>query len=112
MPVLDAACMGLFHAVSAFDNAGFGLHADSLTPYAIDVWVTLPVAAAVILGGIGFPVLLELLRHRNRARTTGRRGRSLHTKLTVVTTGALLLTGMVLTCLLGWSNPGRCGARP
>ncbi|MEV0600382.1 potassium transporter TrkG [Streptomyces sp. NPDC050315] len=105
----DALYLGLFHAVSAFNNAGFGLHADSLTRYAQDPWVTLPVAAAVILGGIGFPVLLELLRHRNRRRTTGRRYWSLHTKLTLVTTAVLLLVGTVLTCLLEWSNPGTLG---
>lgn len=62
----SALYLGYFHAVSAFNNAGFGLHADSLTRYAQDAWVTLPVAAAVILGGIGFPVMLELLRHRRR----------------------------------------------
>ncbi|MEI5034949.1 potassium transporter TrkG [Streptomyces sp. S1A(2023)] len=105
----DAAYLGFFHAVSAFNNAGFGLHADSLTRYAQDPWVTLPIAAAVILGGLGFPVLLELLRHRQRRLTTGRRGWSLHTKLTLVTTAVLLVTGTVFTCLLEWSNPGTLG---
>lgn len=106
----DAVHRGIFHAVSAFNNAGFGLRADSLTPYAQDPWVTVPVSAAVILGGIGFPVLLELLRHRNRKRTTGRRGWTLHTRLTVVTTAALLLIGTVFTCLLEWGNAGTLGS--
>jgi potassium uptake TrkH family protein len=97
----DAAYLGFFHAVSAFNNAGFGLHADSLTRYAQDPWV--------ILGGIGFPVLLELLRHRQRRLTTGRRGWSLHTKLTLITSAALLVTGTVFTCLLEWGNPGTLG---
>ncbi|MEV0174718.1 potassium transporter TrkG [Streptomyces sp. NPDC050803] len=105
----DAVYLGWFHAVSAFNNAGFGLHADNLTRYARDPWVTLPVAAAVILGGLGFPVLLELLRHRNRARTTGRRNWTLHTKLTLITSAVLLLVGTVLTCLLEWSNKGTFG---
>ncbi|MGW0820241.1 TrkH family potassium uptake protein [Streptomyces sp. NPDC002845] len=105
----DALYLGYFHAVSAFNNAGFGLHADSLSGYSQDPWVTLPVATAVILGGIGFPVLLELLRHRNRQRTTGRRNWSLHTKLTLITTAVLLTGGTVLTCLLEWSNPGTLG---
>jgi potassium uptake TrkH family protein len=105
----DALYHGFFHAVSAFNNAGFGLHADSLTRYAHDPWVTLPVAAAVILGGIGFPVLLELMRHRHRKRTTGRRNWTLHTKLTLVTTAVLLLGGTVLTCLLEWSHTGTLG---
>ncbi len=107
--IADSAYSGLFHAVSAFNNAGFGLHADSLTPYARDPWVTLPIALAVILGGLGFPVLLELLRHRTRRRLTGRRTWSLHTRMTLVTTAALLLTGTVLTCLLEWTNPGTLG---
>ncbi|MCY0946691.1 TrkH family potassium uptake protein [Streptomyces antarcticus] len=104
--VAEAAYSGFFHAVSAFNNAGFGLHADSLTPYAQDPWITLPIAVAVILGGLGFPVLLELLRHRTRRRTTGRRNWSLHTRLTLVTSAALLFIGTVLTCLLEWTNPG------
>ncbi|MEU3280257.1 TrkH family potassium uptake protein [Streptomyces antibioticus] len=107
--IADSAYSGLFHAVSAFNNAGFGLHADSLTPYAQDPWVTLPVALAVILGGLGFPVLLELLRHRTRRRLTGRRNWTLHTRMTLVTTAVLLLTGMLFTCLLEWGNPGTLG---
>ncbi|GAU67093.1 Ktr system potassium uptake protein KtrB [Streptomyces sp. NBRC 110611] len=105
----EAAYLGFFHAVSAFNNAGFGLHADSLTGYAQDPWVTLPIAVAVILGGLGFPVLLELLRHRTRRRMTGRRTWSLHTKLTLITTALLLVTGALLTCLLEWENEGTLG---
>ncbi|MFE9771228.1 TrkH family potassium uptake protein [Streptomyces sp. NPDC005931] len=105
----SAVYLGYFHAVSAFNNAGFGLHADSLTRYAQDPWVTLPVAAAVILGGLGFPVLLELMRHRRRRRTTGLRTWSLHAKLTLSTTVVLLVGGTLLTCLLEWTNPGTLG---
>ncbi|MFD4721808.1 TrkH family potassium uptake protein [Streptomyces sp. NPDC058423] len=107
--IAESAYSGLFHAVSAFNNAGFGLHVDSLTPYAQDPWVTLPIALAVILGGLGFPVLLELLRHRTRRRLTGRRTWTLHTRMTLLTTLVLLLTGTVLTCLLEWTNPGTLG---
>ncbi|MHC0430593.1 TrkH family potassium uptake protein [Streptomyces sp. O3] len=105
----DALYGGVFHSVSAFNNAGFGLRGDSLTRYAADPWITLPIAGAVILGGIGFPVLLELLRHRAKRRRTGRRLWSLHLKLTVITTAALLLTGTVLTIVLEWTNPGTLG---
>ncbi len=105
----EAVYLGYFHAVSAFNNAGFGPHADNLTRYAQDPWVTLPIALAVILGGIGFPVLLEMLRHRNRARTTGRKNWTLHTKLTVITSVLLLLVGTVLTGLMEWTNPNTLG---
>ncbi|MDI3406469.1 TrkH family potassium uptake protein [Streptomyces cavernicola] len=107
--VRDAAYLGFFHSVSAFNNAGFGLHPDNLTRYAQDPWVTLPVSAAVILGGLGFPVLLELLRHRHRRTSTGRRNWTLHTKLTLLTTAALLLIGTLLTCVLEWTNKGTLG---
>ncbi|MDT0342917.1 TrkH family potassium uptake protein [Streptomyces litchfieldiae] len=100
---------GVFHAVSAFNNAGFGLYADSLVGYAEDPWVMLPVAGAVILGGIGFPVIIELLRHRSRRRTTGRVGWSLHLKLTLLTTAVLLVAGTAMTLLLEWSNRGTLG---
>lgn len=105
----ESVYLGYFHAVSAFNNAGFGLHADSLTRYADDPWVTLPIAAAVILGGIGFPVLLEVLRHRHRRRTTGRRNWTLHTKLTLITTVVLLAVGTFLTCMLEWTNSRTLG---
>ncbi|MFE6286503.1 TrkH family potassium uptake protein [Streptomyces sp. NPDC057877] len=105
----DAVYLGFFHAVSAFNNAGFGLHADSLTQYARDPYMTLPVAVAVILGGIGFPVLLEWLRHRRRRQLTGRRGWSLHFRLTVLTTAVLLGLGALLTCALEWGNDGTLG---
>ncbi|WP_349239929.1 potassium transporter TrkG [Streptomyces sp. CC219B] len=105
----DAVYLGYFHAVSAFNNAGFGLHADNLVGYVDDPWIMLPVALAVILGGLGFPVLLELLRHRQRQRTTGRRNWTLHTRLTLITTAALLLVGTVLTCLLEWTNDDTLG---
>ena len=54
--------LGVFHAISAFNNAGFALFSDNLIGFAADPWICLPIAAAVILGGIGFPVLFELRR--------------------------------------------------
>ncbi|WP_338118320.1 TrkH family potassium uptake protein [Streptomyces coryli] len=105
----QSAYSGFFHAVSAFNNAGFGLHFDSLTGYSSDPWVMLPIAAAVIFGGLGFPVLLEVLRHRHRRRTTGRRKWSLHTRLTLLVTVLLLAAGSVLTCALEWTNGDTLG---
>jgi Trk-type K+ transport system membrane component len=107
MSIGDAAYHAVFHAVSAFNNAGFGLRPDNLVRYQHDPAIQLPVAAAVILGGLGFPVLLEVLRHRTRSR--GPRRWSLHTKLTLVTTAGLLVAGTVLTGLLEWRNPDTLG---
>ncbi|MBV7301559.1 TrkH family potassium uptake protein [Corynebacterium sp. TAE3-ERU2] len=53
----QAVWQGGFHAVSAFNNAGFALHSDSLIPYANDALILLPVAAAIIVGGVGFYIV-------------------------------------------------------
>ncbi|MFI1966141.1 TrkH family potassium uptake protein [Streptomyces pathocidini] len=106
----EAVHYGFFHAVSAFNNAGFGLRDNNLVDYADDPWILLPMAAACILGGIGFPVLLELLRgSRVGSRSRAAHRWSLHTRLTVVTYGLLLVAGMLMICLLEWGNPGTLG---
>jgi trk system potassium uptake protein len=104
MPPARAAYHGLFHAVSAFNNAGFALYSDSLVRYAQDGWICLPVAIAVIFGGLGFPVLFELRRNLVRPRDW-----SLHTKLTVGMTVLLLSLGTVFITATEWSNPGTLG---
>jgi trk system potassium uptake protein len=70
-PAGRAAWLGVFHSVSAFNNAGFALYRDNLIGFVTDGWVSLTVALAVIAGGLGFPVLLELLRAPRR-RVAGR----------------------------------------
>ncbi|GAA5162133.1 potassium transporter TrkG [Pseudonocardia eucalypti] len=100
-----AAYEGLFHSVSAFNNAGFALYSDSLMGFVTDPWICLPIAVAVIVGGIGFPVVLELWR---RFRTP--RAWSLHTKITVLATAVLLAVGTVLITALEWDNPKTMGA--
>jgi Trk-type K+ transport system membrane component len=104
-PFGQAAYHGLFHAVSAFNNAGFGLYSDSLVRYVDDPWVCLPIAIAVIAGGLGFPVLFELRRQFRRPSRW-----SLHTRITVTMTGVLLVLGSVFTIANEWSNPGTLGA--
>ncbi|PJJ53415.1 potassium uptake TrkH family protein [Mumia flava] len=103
---------GVFHAVSAFNNAGFSLNSDSLVGYAGDPWILLPICAAVILGGLGFPVIVEALRHRAVQRTTGRRGWSLHLRLTLLATVVLLVVGTLAVAVLEWRNPATLGAMP
>ncbi|WP_456107164.1 TrkH family potassium uptake protein [Prauserella endophytica] len=98
---------GVFHAVSAFNNAGFALYTDSLTRFATDAWICVPISIAVLAGGLGFPVWLEIWRHRRRER--GRRRWSLHTKITVLTSGLLLLVGFVVITIAEWNNPETLG---
>ena len=100
----EAAWSAVFHAVSAFNNAGFSLHADSLTRYAGDALVLTPIMVAIVVGGIGFPVLHDL-RHRLRDP----RHWSLHTKLTLVGSLALLVGGFVAILLFEWNNAGTLG---
>ncbi len=93
--------MALFHSVSAFCNAGFDLFGSyaSLTAFSGDPLVLLTVAVLIILGGLGFSVILETIRNRQ-----GFRGLSLHTRIVLLTTLALLLTGTVFYWLVEGSN--------
>ena len=99
-----AVYSGVFHAVSAFNNAGFSLHADSLMRYVADPWISLTVATAVIVGGLGFPVVFELLRSWRRPRTW-----SVLTRITVVVTGALLAAGTLGVLAAEAGNPDTLG---
>ncbi len=103
-PLGRAVWLGLFHSVSAFNNAGFALYSDNLIRFVGDPWVNLPVAAAVILGGLGFPVLIELLRQRHRPSRW-----SVHTKITLLGTLGLLVGGTAFMLAAEWSNPGTLG---
>lgn len=104
LPWSTAAWSGIFHAVSAFNNAGFSLHEDSLVRYVSDWWILVPVAAAIVLGGIGFPVLQDL-----RIRLWNPRHWSLHTKLTLTGTLVLLVGGTFLMLWFEWSNQSTLG---
>lgn len=59
----QAAFFGLFHAVSAFNNAGFSLFSDNLIRYRGDIIVNLTITTLVIFGGIGFIVVSEVQHH-------------------------------------------------
>ncbi len=98
-----AAYLGLFHSITAFNNAGFSLYADSLMSFVSDPWICMTINVAVILGGIGFPVLFEL-----RKRISPRLW-SLHAKITLIGTGVLLVGGFLVFTSLEWTNPGTLG---
>ncbi len=95
----------VFHAVSAFANAGFDImpNADSLNAYASDYLVSGTIMLLYILGGVGFVVLLDI-HQKKRFRKF-----SLHTKLVLITTVFLLSGGMFFILLLEWSNPATLG---
>jgi len=86
----QAAWHGVFHAVSAFNSAGFALWSDGLVGFVGDAWVLSPVMLASFIGGLGFPVLYELLQRRRRATW------SLHVVMTLWGTTFLYLLGAIV----------------
>jgi trk system potassium uptake protein TrkH len=94
-----ALWLGGFHAVSAFNNAGFDLMGEfrSLTGYVNDPVVTLSISTLFVLGGIGFSVVLNLWEWRERRLST-------HTRLALFVTACLIVGGTLLVLLLEWSN--------
>ncbi|GAA4783017.1 potassium transporter TrkG [Actinomycetospora chlora] len=99
----DALWEGAFHAVSAFNNGGFVLWPEGMARFAGDPWMLLPVALAVIAGGLGFPVIFELARSRRPGSW------SVTTRITVLTSGALLVAGTALLIALEYGNPATLG---
>lgn len=107
MPAGEAAWSGLFHSVSAFNNAGFSLYPDSLIGFSGDWMVLVPIMAAIVIGGLGFPVLVDLRRVDGRWRAL-----TLHSKVTLAGTAALLVIGFVVLVALEWTNPATLGPMP
>jgi trk system potassium uptake protein TrkH len=94
-----AAYYGLFHAISAFNNAGFALFSDSLIRFRGDWVVNLVVTTLIICGGLGFVVLTEIGRVRRYRRF------STHTRLVVTLSGALVLGTTALIWSIEHNNP-------
>jgi len=96
----------LFHSISAFCNAGFSLFPDSLVGFRDDPLVNTTVMALIVLGGIGFLVIRELLAWLKGWRGRGRRRTriSLHGKIVLVTSAILIVCGALLIGLLERGN--------
>ena len=91
----QALYTSVYHAVSAFNNCGYSLFSDSLMGYQGDWIVNLTIMGLLILGGIGFVVLHELM-----AKWKGSQKRlSVHTKIVLITTGFLIVSGALLLYL-------------
>lgn len=94
----------IFHSVSAFCNAGFALFSDNLIGFRNDPIVNLTIMVLIILGGIGFLVIKEMLDIGQRLRTKRRWRLSLHSKLVLVTTLLLIVGGWIAIFLLEIGN--------
>ncbi len=103
-PFGRALYLGGFHAVSAFNNAGFALWPDNLMRFVADPWICLPVAFAVIVGGLGFPVVFELARAWRRPSRW-----SLLTRITVGLSATLLGAGTLIFLATEGRNPATMG---
>lgn len=100
----EAAWHALFHAVSSFNNAGFALYSNNMMDFVADPFICLPMCAAIILGGLGFPVIMQLRREFPRPLHW-----SMNTKLVLSGTAVLLLAGTVYLTAVEWDNADTFG---
>ncbi len=101
MDPTQAAYFGMFHAISAFANAGFDLMGGfrSFTDYSTDLVISFTLPILFILSGLGFHVLSDISTHRRGE------GLSLHSKVALSMTGLLILLGVIGFLALEWTNP-------
>ncbi|MCQ6271088.1 TrkH family potassium uptake protein [Pseudarthrobacter sp. R1] len=90
---------GIFHAVSAFNNAGFSVYSNSLIGFAEDPWIIAPICLAIIAGGLGFPVIIQLTRGEIKPKNW-----TIHLRLTIYGTVFLLVAGMALFAAFEWNR--------
>lgn len=99
-----ALWLGVFHAISSYNNAGFALFSDNMIGFVDDPFILLPLAFATIVGGLGLPVIVQLLRHWRTPRRW-----TMHVWIVLVGTGLLLVGGTLAIAVLEWTNPGTLG---
>ncbi len=117
-----ATAFGLFHSISAFNNAGFALWSDNLMRWRGDLTVNLVITTLIICGGLGFLVLSEILNRPalrplvSRLRRGGQAPAgiklSVHTKLVLTATAVLLGGGTLVLWALEVGNPRTLAALP
>ena len=98
---LTALKLSVFHAISAFCNAGFSLFPNSLISYQDNPVVVITIAITVIMGGLGFIVLNEIsgkIKHENRKKAL-----SLHSKIVITMTIVLIVIGMLYFAIAEWN---------
>jgi trk system potassium uptake protein len=109
MGLRGAVWPAVFHAVSAFCNAGFSIFSDSLVGFRAQPLPLVAVTTLIVVGGLGFLTMEELYRGRARRRLLLRRHSdelvprlSLHSRLVLATTAVLLAGGWVLFTVFEW----------
>ncbi|OBZ09323.1 TrkH family potassium uptake protein [Bacillus sp. FJAT-26390] len=106
MPIGKALFFGAFHAVSMFNNAGFDIFGGyrSLTMYVSDPIVNIAAMMLIITGGLGFVVMSDLMEYRKNRRL------SLHSKVVLSMTGALIAVGTIVIFIFEFSNTKTLGS--
>ncbi|SDJ79658.1 TrkH family potassium uptake protein [Sediminibacillus albus] len=103
MGMKEGLYASLFHAVSAFNNAGFSIWANSLSGYVTDPIVNIVISFLFIVGGLGFTVIFDLWKKKDIKQL------SLHTKLMVVGTFFINILSLFVIFVLEYDNPGSLG---
>jgi len=110
-PLHQALFFGIFHSISAFCNSGFSLFSTNLEAYVCDPLVNLVITSNIILGGIGYLVIVDLYEH-TRSLKNSRLHLSVHTKLALTITASLIVAGTVLIYLFECKNSQTLGPLP
>ena len=105
-PLKSAVTFSFFHSVSAFNNAGFSLYSESLKGFVSDIPINLLMMIMIIIGGLGFPIMAEILNFRKGKKLT------LHTKTVFLMTAILIFLGALLIFLFEFRNPETLGNKP
>ena len=103
-PGLKGLFYSLFHAVSAFCNAGFSVFSNSLESFRGDIWTNVIVIVLIVLGSLGFLVLSEGIEFFSRMIRRRRKSLSLHFKLVWIMTLALIVLPFFSFLLIEWNH--------
>lgn len=99
----------IFHAISAFCNAGFDLMGNVTGPYSSLMYyvnnttITLAISALIILGGLGFPVILDIVKNKKISKL------NMHSKIVLISTSILIVVGMLFILIVEYKNVGTLG---
>jgi trk system potassium uptake protein len=103
----ESIFQGVLHAIMAFNNAGFPtLPGGDLLPYAGNWLIVGALVAVITLGGLGFPVLVDLYNFNEDHRL------SLHSRVVLITSAALVIVGVLSVAFFEWTNPNTLGGEP
>jgi trk system potassium uptake protein len=106
LDIREGIFQGVFHAIMAFCNAGFPtIPGGDLVPYAGNWLITGALVAVITLGGLGFPVLVDLSNYRMDRRL------SVHSRVVLITSAVLVVVGVLSVALFEWTNPHTLGGQ-